>query len=131
MNRNLALVAVAVVAIAGAAYFATRPSRGPAKVFTARGACLACQTNDVTATFSKEQDPPFECSQCKKAAVFPWYYCDQCKKRFVPAPDYSSGQPRRPTHYACPQCKREGCGDWIPEMPGQANAPAQPLPKLR
>jgi DNA-directed RNA polymerase subunit RPC12/RpoP len=133
MKRNVALGAVAVVAIAAAAFLFTRSSQSAAiaKTFSFSGVCLACQKEG---DFSEplQTYPPYACPHCKKQAVYPWYYCYECKKKFVPdlirPPQGGPLVIPASTNCPCPNCRSGNVGAYSSLM-ADGDTGTAPLPK--
>jgi hypothetical protein len=128
--KKIVLLVVALGAFGIAGYMMFRQT-GQAQLpteYRISGVCLACK-QEATATSKLSERPPFECQKCRKAAVFPWFYCGQCNKRFVPNLERRGGGPAHlPVVPACPKCGSTSTGAYFPDDPDVKPAGDLPLP---
>jgi hypothetical protein len=137
-QRNVVFGAIAVVALAVAAYLFISNSGGQAEIASelrTYGRCLACSYESFI-DYNRNQIPPFPCPDCSETAVYSLYYCYDCHKRFVPNLEKidADGPPRPPVPplvVLCPQCRGDTVMAFIPDKMGEEPQGDLPWPDWR
>ncbi|MGD8451211.1 MAG: hypothetical protein PVJ57_05280 [Phycisphaerae bacterium] len=131
-QRNVVLGSIAVIALLVALYmfFGFGSGRQRPDTYTIQGLCLGCQ-QEVKLSFAAGEREPYECPQCRQMAVYPWLYCYECQKLFIPnLVRGADGEPLRyPGHPACPACRTQHVGSYVPELPTQKPTGKLPPPE--
>jgi len=130
MKKNLLLVSLAVVLLAGAAGYAYwRRDPGTPTRYPVYGVCLACK-QEGTGEYGPDERPPVVCPHCGEQALYPWYICRSCAVRFVPAlrPTGDGTPPALPLMPPCPKCGGTATGTWDPGFDEGVATGDMPLP---
>lgn len=132
-TRNGVLLAVAIAALAVAAWRFSRPSGamiGLPTDLTTAGVCLTCK-QDVLIRHGMNDVGPFKCPGCGEDTAFSWLYCNECNHRFVPNLVRNRQGLIRPNPF--PYCTRCGCESvqgWVPGDDSQPVSGDAPLPRM-
>ncbi len=130
MNKNVVLVAAAVLLLGAAAVVYLRTSSKPSfSKMKALGVALDTK-EEMSVEFSPNEPQPWVNPKTGQRSVYAFCFCEKCKFKFVPKlePSRDGGPPNVPMMPTCTNCGDTHVGRWIPEI-SDTPAGTAPLPK--